>query len=128
TGSLFRNTISGAATGVQVDAGGTLGTASQETSENAITGNTTGINIAVGAGTIQPIFDNDLSGNTTAALANASGVLVDASGNWWGVDTESGVTGAISGGNVDFSPWLDGGADLDGATAGFQGDFSSLTV
>ncbi|HXT59406.1 MAG TPA: DUF4214 domain-containing protein, partial [Pirellulales bacterium] len=26
------------------------------------------------------------------------------------------------------SPWLDGGADLDGATPGFQGDFSSLTV
>jgi uncharacterized repeat protein (TIGR01451 family) len=128
TGSLFRNTITGATTGVQVDAGGNLGTASQATAENFITGNGTGISIAAGAGTIQPISGNNLSGNTTAALDNASGVLIDASGNWWGANTESGVTGAMTGGNIDFSPWLNGGGDLDAATTGFQGDRSSLTV
>ena len=67
TATLFRDTITGATTGVQVTANGSLGTLAQETTQNFITGNTTGIAIASGAGTIQPIFDNDLSGNTTAS-------------------------------------------------------------
>ncbi|HEX5498342.1 MAG TPA: right-handed parallel beta-helix repeat-containing protein, partial [Thermomicrobiales bacterium] len=128
--TLKANTISGNQTGVSVGAGGNLGAASQPTSQNFINGNDVGIRIASGAGAIGPIFENDLSGNTTAALVNNGAALVDASGDWWGDNTESGVTGAISGAGVDFSPWLDGGADQD-ATAtgiGFQGDFSSLTV
>ncbi len=128
TATLYRNSITGATTGVQVDAGGNLGTAAQETSQNFISGNDTGISIASGAGVIQPLFENDLSGNTTAAIANNSGTLVDASGNWWGDSTESGVMAAITGGNVDFSPWFDGGADADAGTTGFQGDFSDITV
>jgi autotransporter-associated beta strand protein len=60
-----------------------------------------------------------------------AGPVLDASGNWWGVNTVAGVQSKIdnSGGPVDFTPWLDNGTSLlAGACAGFQGDFSVLDV
>ena len=126
TASLFRNTITGATTGVQVAANGNLGTIAQSTTQNFITGNTTGIAIASGAGTIQPIFGNDLSGNT-AAVSNSLATVVDASGNWFGTNSEAGVVAKVST-NVDYTPWLDVGTDTSAGTAGFQGDFSFLHV
>src|SRR5262249_20716833 len=105
---------------------GNLGTPAQHTTQNFIRANTTGIAIASGAGTIQPIFDNDLSANTTS-VSNSSAATVDASGNWYGTNTPTGVAGLVSA-NVDYTPWLHFGADTDGGMAGFQGDFSSLHV
>jgi hypothetical protein len=71
-------------------------------------------------------YDNDLSGNAMQGINNPTGTLVDASGNWWGTNTPDGVA-AAAGTNVDYTPWLDTGAN-SAVGAGFQGDFSSLDV
>jgi hypothetical protein len=58
------------------------------------------------------------------------GVLVDASGNYWGANTEQGIANTIGGAgaaDVDYSPWLDNGTNL-ATTGGFDGDFSQLDV
>jgi len=51
---------------------------------------------------------------------------LDASGNWWGDNTATGVAGEVST-YVDYTPWLDSGTDTDPGP-GFQGDFSVLDV
>lgn len=51
---------------------------------------------------------------------------VDASANWWGTNTPSGVAVLVSA-NVDYTPWLNSGTDTS-ADPGFQGDFSNLWV
>ncbi|QDT41467.1 hypothetical protein Pan241w_15280 [Gimesia alba] len=59
---------------------------------------------------------------------------VDASGNWWGTTNESSIAALMEDGDggtplmVDFTSFLNDGADTDGGTAGFQGDFSTLNV
>ena len=128
TATLFRNTITGATTGVQVNANGLLGTGAQQTTQNIITGNTTGVAIAASAGAVQPIFNNNLSGNTGLAINNASGTLADASVNWFGVNTAAGVAAKVSA-NVDYSPFLDSGTNTQPmGTPGFNGDFTVLDV
>jgi hypothetical protein len=72
------------------------------------------------------IYDNDLSGNAVQAISNPTGTLVDASGNWWGTNTPSGVA-AAAGANVDYTPWLDSGANSAVGT-GFLGSFHFLHV
>ncbi len=126
TATLVASTITGATIGVDVEAEGNLGTGTQDTTENFINANTTGIKVASGAGTVQPIFDNDLSNNTTA-INNGASTTIDGSGNWWGSNTRAGVQGKISG-SVDYTPFLNSGTDTQPATAGFQGDFSFLNV
>jgi hypothetical protein len=121
--TLYRNTISGNGTGIAVKANGNLGSITQKTAQNFITGNTTGIAIASGAGTVQPIYDNDLSGNSGYAVSNLTSPLVDATGNWWGSNLEAGVA-AKANGQVNFTGWLGAGTDTQPATPGFQGDFS----
>ncbi len=70
--------------------------------------------------------------------------MLDASNNWWSTtdasevaaltsdsyeeETSPGVFETFTSGDVDSSPFLESGTDIDGSTAGFQGDFSSLTV
>ena len=125
TASLFRSTITGATTGVQVNANGNPGMLAQQTTQNTITGNTTAIAIAAGAGTVRPIFENDLSGNTTS-LSNGTGTAIDASGNYWGSSVLATVSSKITG-PADYTPYLNLGGDTSG-TAGFQGNFSDLTV
>jgi hypothetical protein len=106
TATLSMNTITGSATGVKVDDFGNLGSGSGPvlTTGNVITGNTTGIAISAGAGTIQPINQNDLSGNTQA-MANSSSTVVDATNNWWGT-TNSAAVGVAAGPNVTYIPFL----------------------
>src|SRR5207248_10612662 len=104
-------------------------------SNNFITGKLTSlgtgraISINADAGSIGPIFGNDLSGNRGLAIKNGTGTHVDASGNWYGVNTPSGVAGAVSG-PVDYTPWLNVGTENPSTASdpGFQGDFSSLHV
>ncbi len=127
TATLLRNTITGT-TGVQVNANGVLGAIAQPTTQNIILGNLTGIAIAAGAGPIQPILDNDLSGGSGLAINNASGTLVDASLNYFGVNSASGVAASVSA-NVDYSPFFDSGTNTQPVgTPGFNGDFSVLDV
>jgi fibronectin-binding autotransporter adhesin len=105
-------------------------------SENVITGFEDGIVIRDGVngvygglttGTQVNVFNNDLSGNSLFALRSGpTGETVNASGNWWGVNTPAGVAAATTA-NVDFTPWLNSGSDTSGAL-GFQGDFSNLHV
>ena len=84
------------------------------------------------------LSDNDLSGNTAFAVTT-TGAAVNASGNWWGYNSETGATDSvqsqISGvANVDYTPWLDSNTNLtsiagpDYGLPGFYGDFSKLDV
>jgi hypothetical protein len=65
--------------------------------------------------------------NGNGYLAEQSAGTLNASGNWWG-GTNANAIAALTTGAVDFTPYLDSGADTDGATPGFQGDFSVLHV
>ena len=120
---MNNNRITANGTGIHVTDGGSL----TSVTENFVTGNTgDGILITATAGSVAPVFNNDLSGNGGLAVNNQSATTVDAAGNWWGTSTAAGVAAEISG-NVDFSPWLTTGTDT-GRAPGFQGDFSKLTV
>lgn len=85
-----------------------------------------------GSGDIDPtgvvILDNSIHDNYwglfySADLSNG----VNASGNWLGDNTPSGVATEVSS-NVDYTPWLDVGTDTEPGIPGFQGDFSVLDV
>jgi len=79
-------------------------------------------------GTIGAMFDNNLSGNGGYGLNNATGNMIDASGNWWGSNDATSVLAELSG-NTDYSPWLDTGGDSDADNSnGFQGEFAGLWV
>ena len=95
--------------------------------ENIILSNSSvGLNIWDG-------YPGQLHFNYNSIVGNGTGVdnhlspLTDASGNWWGTNTPSGVAAQVSG-NVDYTPWLDVGTDTEPSTPGFQGDFSVLDV
>jgi parallel beta-helix repeat protein len=82
--------------------------------------------LLVNAAGTASVTGSDLSGNSVAGVANATATAVDASGNWWGTNSEAGVdTAAV--GLVDFTPYLNSGADGDVAR-GFTGDYSHLHV
>src|SRR5262249_21654570 len=85
---LRNNTITGSGVaGVNVTSGSLTAAA-----RNFITGGTgDGIRLGVVGGANGPIFNNDLGGNTGFGINNLTGVLVDASGNWWGTNTAAGV-------------------------------------
>jgi parallel beta-helix repeat protein len=51
---------------------------------------------------------------------------INASGNWFGDNSPSGVASKVDG-DVDYTPWLNSGTDAD-LGPGFQGDFSNLWV
>ena len=88
-----------------------------------------GTPVAANIRTFITISNNNLAGNANKAIKAAnSGTTIDASGNWYGSSVFATVQAAITGSAVDFTPYLNSGTDTDGGTAGFQGDFSSLTV
>ncbi|HEX6961038.1 MAG TPA: right-handed parallel beta-helix repeat-containing protein, partial [Lacipirellula sp.] len=90
-----------------------------------LTGNSRGL--LVNATGTAGVTGSDLSSNSIGGVVNATATAVDASGNWWGVNTETAVdTAAI--GAVDFTPFLNSGADADGGARGFDGDFSHVHV
>lgn len=120
--TLFENDISGASVGV--DNSGIL----DSVTENFIRNNTgDGIRLETGSQVSGTIFNNNLSGNTGFALNNLTATPVNASGNSFGVTTPAAVAAKVNG-LVDYSPWLNFATDTDLLTAGFQGDFSSLSV
>ena len=56
---------------------------------------------------------------------------INASGNWWGVNTLTAILAKLNGtgaSHIDFTPWLNNGTDLAPVTVGFQGDLSFLNV
>ncbi len=114
--SLFQNDINTNGTGVRVKNSGNL----TSTTENFIKNNTgDGISVESTAGTIGAINNNDLSGNGGYAINNASGLISDASCNWYGSATPAGVAAEING-PVNYVSWLTDGTDNDGGTDGFQ--------
>ncbi|MBZ0268540.1 right-handed parallel beta-helix repeat-containing protein [bacterium] len=109
--------------------GGTAGTLSG----NVLTGNTGAVAGGYDGADTSVIIasDNDLSGNDTYTASNTSTTTVhDYSANWWGSNVAATVAASLVGtaGGVDYTPWLDNGADTDGGTDGFQGDFATLNV
>lgn len=125
------NAINSAVAGIRL-----LGSSGNVVTGNAITGNATGIDVDASwqVGVWYPsednvIRDNNLSGNSTAAIACGvqQSAIVDASGNWWGSADAATVKAQVSG-LVDYTPWLAIGTDTDGDAVGFKGDFSSLWV
>ncbi|MBI4339744.1 MAG: right-handed parallel beta-helix repeat-containing protein [Chloroflexi bacterium] len=124
--SILRNKITGAAhvAGIRVQDGNTVVTIQN----NFINGNIKAL--ALGDGVKAKVFNNDLSGNTGGIAISIPGpVAVNASGNWWGTTSEAAIVAALEGvAFVDFTPYLDVGADTDPATSGFQGNFSALHV
>ncbi len=95
---------------------------------NFLTGNQYAIQVdADGLGTTLDARFNDMSGSTTGSILNADAdSTVNASGSYFGTDVLATVSAGISG-LVDYTPYLNLGTDTS-AAAGFQGDFSDLTV
>ncbi len=63
--------------------------------------------------------DNSLVNCSTRAIENTGTLLMQASCNWYGVSTATGVAPQISG-NVNYQFWLVDGTDDEFGTAGFQ--------
>lgn len=83
--------------------------------------------LAYDATTIHINGNSILNSDTYGVERDASlSDLLDASANWWGVNTPAGVAAEVSAG-VDYTPWLNSGTDTS-ASPGFQGDFSYLHV
>ncbi len=76
------------------------------------------------------IHGSYLDGNSIAAIVNGTATVVDASGNAWGTNVDTGPTGVQSKtvGPVDFTPYLDSSTDTDSGARGFVGDLSHLHV
>jgi hypothetical protein len=146
TVTINENTVEDWATGLYLDGAGTLNatvTANSITdsdvgiqsergtvsiTNNVLDANGTGILVS-GAGTIAPtIYQNSIVSTGLGVNKTAAGIaLVNASANWWGTNTASGVAAELSAG-VDYTPWFNVGTDTDGGTAGWQGDFSWLNA
>jgi hypothetical protein len=101
-------------------------------SNDVVSGQTNGIQIEDNfVGSTTSLYDLAFHGNsivgTSKSINNTLSTLFDASGNWLGSNTTSGVASAVSA-NIDYTPWLNSGTDTNPGTAGFQGDFSTLWV
>ncbi len=71
---------------------------------------------------------NNFAGN--GVELESTNAAADFAGNWWGTTNASSILGLMTGadaGAVNFSSFLQSGTDTS-AAAGFQGDFSKLTV
>src|SRR5690606_19777289 len=123
--TIVGNRIEGNVTGIRI---ADDGAASAITNNFIVNNASDGIRITATAGHVGPIFNNSLSGNSNRSIRNQSSELIDASGNWWGVNAPHDVSQEAQG-RVDYSPWLDIGKDIDGdPDNGFQGDFTTLHV
>ncbi|MDZ4702367.1 MAG: MopE-related protein, partial [Saprospiraceae bacterium] len=70
--------------------------------------------------------ENSLVNCSTRAIENTGTLVMDASCNWYGVSTATGVAAQISG-NVTYQFWLVNGTDSDLGTLGFQPVAGSCT-
>ena len=134
-GTFSKNQIASPFSGIRL--GGA--NSSVEVSNNFFTAATVGVRVVddgygFGDNSSIGIHGNSFSGMTAFAVAYEGGYStspLDASANWWGVNTLAGVIAAIdiSGGPVDFTPWLDTGIEpVADVCNGFQGDFATLHV
>jgi len=83
------------------------------------------------------VFNNSFSNIPVPVLNLDVAHVLNASGNYLGLDpvvlrqailTQDPTNGALLLNALDYTPWLDSGTEVDGATPGFQGDFSTLWV
>jgi nitrous oxidase accessory protein NosD len=113
-------------TGAGLGSGVAVVSGSADIRGSVINGRTDGV--VVSAGGAATLFNNDLSATfgNKAIQANPLAGVVDASGNWWGATSESGVQSKVLG-TVDFTPYLNSGAN-SATGVGFDGDFSHLHV
>ncbi len=76
---------------------------------NHITGNTIGVKIQESDASTTSINFNNIYGNTSYGVDNASGTSVDAENNWWGANdgpSPSPGSGDKVSANVDYDPWI----------------------
>ena len=84
-----------------------------------------GINAGAFTGTVT-VTENAFLSTSGRSLNNRTTTPIDASQNYWGVTTASGVADEIDGdAYVDYTPWLGGGTH---DSPGFTGDYSTLYV
>ena len=93
---------------------------------NTIENNNQGIELQAGSGTFTNISANrnNIAGNTNCGIENAgTGVVINATYNWWGDDSgpyhptlNSGGLGDHVSDNVDFTPWIDNSVTTATAT------------
>ena len=136
TTTVNRNVMNGGGngTGIEADALGTE-TLNFSANENSTANWTAGFVLYKdpGATLNGVVLGNSIVGNAYG-FVNQTGVLQDASANWWGsaggpkVTSNSGGAGDSVSADVDYTPWLDSGVDMQLGTPGFQGDFSVLNV
>ncbi len=122
------NTIRNVDTGILLDEAGPPGTTNVTiaASENLIENAVDAVVASASAATDAVFFNNSFSLFGGLAIASNGGATVNASGNWFGDATPTGV-GASVGVGVDYTPWLGVGTDTNPAP-GFQGSFSSVFV
>src|SRR5262249_14962629 len=122
---LTASSITGNATGIAVEGGGSL-----TARNNFITANSGPALLVVGTGAPSvTIQGNDLSNNgATVVQNNNGGITVDAIENYWGPAhvTPAAVAGLVSG-RMNFEPILTAG-DASPSTPGFQPDAAKLVV
>jgi hypothetical protein len=119
--SIFRNTVTSDGTngiGIEMDALGTQ-TLNASVLENKVNGWNTAVVFYKDAGATLngTVNDNDLSNNTNA-LNNLTGVIQNATCNWYGTIVPATISSKISG-TVNSSPYLTNGTDFN-AAPGFQ--------
>ena len=123
TGGFGNDISDNTTTGIEFTAG-----SAGPVSNNFIQGNGTGVLFDSGFTGSMTVVDNNISGNTTAGLNNASSASINADFNYWGtsngptISSNPGGTGdVILGSNVTYLPWLTNGTDSDAdRTDGFQ--------
>jgi hypothetical protein len=97
----------------------------------SIAANTAGVYIDAGANANSSASSIKVSGNSLTGTGYgvdvAGNATVNASGNWWGSNSESAVA-ARTRGSVDFSPFLMSGTDTASSLSGFQGDATQVRV
>jgi parallel beta-helix repeat protein len=106
------------------------GQATVSMSQNFIQGTTNaGAYVGGSSGSKISLYNNSIVPASSYAVFFMGSGTVDASANWWGTNTPTGVKAKmLLASSIDYTPWLADGTDTDLVTAGFQGDFSTLWV
>ncbi len=118
--TITQNRLSGNQTAIRVKNTGSI----SSVSENLIEDSTQSA-IEVASGSAGTISSNSFTGAAPFLVRNLAPGVVDASSNWWGSDLGANIAPRMIG-SVDYTPYFHTGIDAQGATLGFQGDYSIL--